>query len=58
MLNKVFKVKSKSGSKKTIKAAMIKRKLSLSDLLEGLEEERRISYKKYLSKDELKKSVL
>ena len=34
---------------KTIKAAMNKRKLSLADLLSGLEEERKISYENYLN---------
>ena len=34
---------------KTIKAAMNKRKLSLADLLAGLEEERKISYESYLN---------
>lgn len=33
---------------KNIKSAMIKRKLSLADLLDGLENERENSYKSYL----------
>lgn len=39
---------SDSEKRKTIKSAMLKRKLSLADLLDGLEEERQISYQNYL----------
>ena len=39
---------SEIDRKKTIKSTMLKRKLSLADLLDGLEEERQASYKSYL----------
>lgn len=39
---------SDSEKRKTIKSAMLKRKLSLADLLDGLETERQTSYQNYL----------